>query len=391
MMKVGLQIFKSKTPKVENSACLNCGQPFTGNEKFCSYCGQKNTSEKLTFSIFINNLVSGFFSYDSRFWTTFILLLTKPGQVSKEYIKGKRARFVNPFQLYLNVSIVFFLILGISNRSNQVIIPFDDVVTANQKFDSLKQTNQKQIDSIINIAQEEVKSKTPNDTTSTKVITNIGEVFKLTQTKNIDSAKINRPYQYHIKKDSIGKLSLLNRFDDFQHFISNSPNLSPEQALDSLGYKKTFWNTFYYQQILNANLNVEQIKIDGGKQYVNKLFSYLSISLFVFLPIFTFFLMFLYFRRKYTYMEHLVFVFNTQTVFFLLLLIFYLLNFMVDMKNMSWIFMLLFLIYLYKALRNFYNQSRVKTIVKYFIVNAFYLFLGLIGGVIVAGISFVAG
>ena len=48
----------------------------------------------------------------------------------------------------------------------------------------------------------------------------------------------------------------------------------------------------------------------------------LSISLFIFLPIFTLFLMLLYIRRKYTYMEHLVFVFNTQTVFFLLLLIF---------------------------------------------------------------------
>ena len=139
------------------------------------------------------------------------------------------------------------------------------------------------------------------------------------------------------------------------------------------------------------NLNVEQMKIDGGKEYVNKFFSYLSISLFVFLPIFTFFLMFLYFRGKYTYMEHLVFVFNTQTVFFLLLLIFYLLNFLVDMENTAWVFILLFLLYLYKAMRNFYNQSRLKTILKYFIANSFYLFLGFIGLLIVAGISFVAG
>jgi len=390
-MKFGLRKFKSKIPKNENSECLNCGQPFTGSEKFCSFCGQKNTSKKLSLGVFINNLFSGFFSYDSRFWTTFIPLLTKPGQVSKQYIEGKRARFVNPFQLYLNVSIIFFLILGISNRGNESIIPFDDVVTVSQNLDSLKQTNQKEIDSIINNVQKEVAKQTPNDTTSTKVITNIGDVFKLTGTENIDSLITDKPYQYHIKKDTLGKISLINRFDDFQHFITDSPNLTTEEALDSLGYKKTFWNTFYYQQIANANLNVEQMKIDGGKQYVNKLFSYLSISLFVFLPIFTFFLMFLYFRRKYTYMEHLVFVFNTQTVFFLLLLIFYVLNFMVDMKNTAWVFIVIFLIYLYKALRNFYKQSRLKTIVKYFIVNAFYMFLAFIGLMIVAGISFVAG
>jgi len=64
---------------------------------------------------------------------------------------------------------------------------------------------------------------------------------------------------------------------------------------------------------------------------------------------------------------------------------------MVDMKNTAWMFMVVFLIYLYKALRNFYKQSRLKTIIKYIIVNAFYMFLGLIGLLIVAGISFVAG
>ena len=391
MMKYGLRIFKSKLPKVENSACLNCGQPFTGGEKFCSYCGQKNSSKKLTFGIFINNIVSGFFSYDSRFWNTFIPLLTKPGQVSKQYIEGKRARFVNPFQLYLNVSIIFFLILGISNRGNQGLIPYDDVVTATKNLDSLKQLNPQQIDSIIQSTQEEVAKKAPNDSTSTKIITNIGDVFKFSQTEITDSINTNKPFQYHIKKDTLGKISLINRFDDFQHFITDSPNLTSEEALDSLGYKKTFWNTFYYEQIAQANLSIEQIKNDGGKQYVNKVFSYLSISLFVFLPIFTFFLMFLYFRRKYTYMEHLVFVFNTQTVFFLLLLIFYLLNFVVDMENTAWMFVVVFLIYLYKALRNFYKQSRLKTIIKYIIVNAFYMFLGFIGLLIVAGISFVAG
>lgn len=390
-MKFGLRIFKSKTPKIENSACLNCGHPFTGSEKFCSYCGQKNSLKKLSLGDFVNNLFSGFFSYDSRFWTTFIPLLTKPGQVSKQYIEGKRARFVNPFQLYLNVSIIFFLILGISNRSNKSIIPFDDVVTATQDLDSLKNTNPQQIDSIVNSVREEIEKKSPNDSTSTEVIANIGDVFKLAQTENIDSLITDKPYQYHIQKDTLGRISLINRFDDFQHFITDSPNLTKEEALDSLGYEKTFWNTFYYQQIANANLNMEQMKIDGGKQYVNKLFSYLSISLFVFLPIFTFFLMLLYFRRKYTYMEHLVFVFNTQTVFFLLLLIFYVLNFMVDMKNTAWVFIVVFLIYLYKALRNFYKQSRIKTIVKYFIANAFYMFLAFIGLMIVAGISFVAG
>ncbi len=176
-MKFGLEIFKSKVKKPENEACLNCGQPFTGHEKFCSYCGQKNTSKKLSFGTFISNLFSGFLSYDSRFWTTFIPLLTSPGKVSKDYIEGKRARFVNPFQLYLNVSIIFFLVLGISNKMNDNLIPINKLENATKTVDSLKQSSQYQIDSIVKNAENKLKQKSSNDTTSAKIIANLWRCF----------------------------------------------------------------------------------------------------------------------------------------------------------------------------------------------------------------------
>ena len=382
-MKFGLQIFKSKVKKIENEACLNCGQPFSGHEKFCSYCGQKNTNKKLTFATFINNLVSGFFSYDSRFWSTFIPLLTKPGKVSKDYIEGKRARFVNPFQLYLNISIIFFLVLGISNRidSNN---SFLSKIIANEELDSIAKINPQQLDSIITNAKNKANTNFPNDSIKNNVVTNFGDVVQL-----VDK-EANKAYAYNIEADSVSKINFFGKINDFQHYHTKYPKLTANQALDSLGYENTFWNNFYYQEVITVNKNWEKSKSDGGKEYVNKLFSYLSISLFIFLPIFTLFLMLLYIRRKYTYMEHLVFVFNTQTVFFLLLLIFYLLNFMVNMENSAWVFMLLFIIYLYKAMRNFYNQSRLKTIVKYILLNSFYLFLAFFSFVIVAAISFVS-
>ena len=110
-MKLRLPKISKSNNNFKHLECLNCGHPFNGDEKFCPFCGQKNTSKKLSFSVFINNLFSGFLSYDSRFWRTFIPLLIKPGKVSREYIEGKRARFVNPFRFYLSVSIIFFLIL----------------------------------------------------------------------------------------------------------------------------------------------------------------------------------------------------------------------------------------------------------------------------------------
>ena len=387
-MKFNLIKFKPKNQQVRGLDCLNCGQPQTGNENFCSYCGQKNTIKKLSFGVFVNNIFSGFFSYDSRFWTTFIPLLTKPGKVSKQYIQGKRARFVNPFQLYLNVSIVFFIILGISNKVDDLKIPVDDMVNASKMTDSIKQEGQVKLDSIFKEAQKEIIVKNPNDSTSAKVIANIGDVFKLTETFEIEKEK--QPYQYQIKQNPNKPISSWNRINDFQHYYTEQPELSNEIALDSLGYEKTFWNKFYYQQVINGNKNYQKIQEDKGKEYVNKLLSYVSIALFIFLPVFTLFLMIIYWRKKFTYMEHLVFVFNTQTVFFLLLSIFLLIGFVVEIENVAGVFLLLFLIYLYKAMRNFYQQSRFKTIVKFILLNNYYLFLAFIGFVIVAVISFTA-
>jgi hypothetical protein len=364
--------------------CLNCGQPLAGNENYCSYCGQKNTTKKLSFGVFLNNIFSGFFSYDSRFWNTFIPLLTKPGKVSKDYIEGKRARFVNPFQLYLNVSIVFFLILGLSNKVDSIKFA-SDATEATKSIDSIVNLGRKQLDSLPTNAQQQVIDKIPADSTKVTTLAEVGKVFKLyeTETNQVKTDSLNT-----IKKDSTKWTSVASRLQLFYKFKKNNPDFTNEQMLDSLGFKNTFWNRFYSQQANSMHKNYTTLQEDGGKEYFKKLTSYISISLFIFLPIFTLFLKLLYIRRNYSYMEHLVFVFNTQTVFFLLLIIFYLCSFFVEMNNVGWVFTLLFLFYLYKALRYFYKQSRSKTIVKYILLNSYYMFLALVGFTIVAILSF---
>jgi hypothetical protein len=382
-MKFGLVKFKPK--QIKGLECLNCTQPLMGNENFCSYCGQKNTTKKLSFGVFLSNLFEGLFSYDSRFWRTFIPLLLRPGKVSKEFIEGKRAKFVNPFQMYLNVSVVFFLLLGITNKIDSDNNANNNFLESTKNLDSLAQIAPQKLDSVFTIAKDEVINAMPNDSTASNVVTNFGDVFKIIET---ESDKDSTEYIYHIKSDTTGSIGFFNKLNDFQHYHNEYPTYNNETGLDSLGYQKTFWNKFYYLQIIKANENFKQLRSDGGERYKNKLTSYISISLFIFLPIFTLFLKLLFIRRKFTYMEHLVFVFHTQTVFFLLLVIFYLLNFFIEMESVIGIFVILFLIYLYKALRLFYQQGRFKTFVKFILLNSYYMFLALVGFSIVAVLSF---
>ena len=387
-MKYGIKLFKRnelKLQELKGLECLNCEKPLEISDNFCSYCGQKNRIKLLSFGDFINNLFSGLFSYDSRFWKTFVPLLIRPGTVSKNYIHGKRARFVNPFQLYLNVSIVFFLIVGISNKIDSSNKIPENMLKFNSSVDSLSQLSEEKIDSIITEVNKQVEKRNPNDSILTTKYTDIGNVFNSIKTTPestdpdslISATTKNKPF--------------LGKIQKMQKFYTKFPELEAEQGLDSLGYKKSFWNKFYYQQIIAISKNYKQIVSDGGKNYVKKLTSYISIALFVFLPFFTLFLKLLYLRRKFSFMEHLVFVFHTQTVFFLLIIIFYLLDTIVDLSNVFWVFIVLFLLYLYKALRNFYEQGRFKTILKFILLNGFYTFLASVGFAIVAVLSFLIG
>jgi len=54
----------------------------------------------------------------------------------------------------------------------------------------------------------------------------------------------------------------------------------------------------------------------------------------------------------------------------------------------TWIFLTVFLLYLYKAMRNFYEQGRFKTIVKFILLNTSFFILAAIGGVIVSFLAF---
>ena len=133
--------------------------------------------------------------------------------------------------------------------------------------------------------------------------------------------------------------------------------------------------------------NLEQMENGNFTDIVKKILSYLSIGLFIFLPLFALSLKLFYIRKRMNYMEHLVFVFHTQTVFFLLLLISNIISSNSSYNN-AWIFLLLFLIYLFMAMRKFYQQGAFKTFVKFILLNCVYSSLGIIALVIISVIAF---
>lgn len=87
--------------------CKNCGG--IANSKFCPECGQ-NTSVGIPGLVdLVHDGFAAFFSYDAKVWRTLRVLMSQPGQLTLDYLDGKRACYLSPFQLFFWLEAIAFL------------------------------------------------------------------------------------------------------------------------------------------------------------------------------------------------------------------------------------------------------------------------------------------
>lgn len=99
---------RSKGPP-DTPNCLNCGTRLVG--EFCHECGQSGHSIRRPFWGLMGETLETFFSIDGRVALTLPNLLLKPGKITRDYLDGKRTRFIPAFRLYVLASLIFFIIM----------------------------------------------------------------------------------------------------------------------------------------------------------------------------------------------------------------------------------------------------------------------------------------
>ena len=92
--------------------CLNCGERVS--ERFCPACGQAVIDPNPTLREFAHEAAGEFLLWDGKLATTFRLLLAKPGELTREYLAGRRARYLSPLRLYLTCSVIFFALKALA-------------------------------------------------------------------------------------------------------------------------------------------------------------------------------------------------------------------------------------------------------------------------------------
>jgi len=104
--------------------CLNCDKALV--DSYCSGCGQKADTRRISFKNFLfNDVLHGTFSIERGMLFTAKQALLRPGTASREYISGKRKRYYNMFLLGL---FLFGLILFLRHFYAELAIAQGDTM-----------------------------------------------------------------------------------------------------------------------------------------------------------------------------------------------------------------------------------------------------------------------
>ncbi|WP_374273911.1 DUF3667 domain-containing protein [Brevundimonas sp.] len=92
-----------------HGVCSDCGHAVEGN--FCSNCGQPTHVHRSLLHL-VEELLHGVMHFDGRVWRTVPLLFINPGRLTREWIQGKRSRYVSPLALFLFTIFLMFFALS---------------------------------------------------------------------------------------------------------------------------------------------------------------------------------------------------------------------------------------------------------------------------------------
>ncbi len=90
--------------------CLNCGTSLAGSH--CHYCGQRADVHR-SFGAIGHDLVHAIFHFEGKIWNTLPLLAWRPGDLTRRYIHGERARFISPLALFLFAVFLTYAVLAV--------------------------------------------------------------------------------------------------------------------------------------------------------------------------------------------------------------------------------------------------------------------------------------
>lgn len=318
--------------------CLNCAHPLDISDRFCAFCGQKNFNGKLSLGMLIEEWLGSIISYDSRLWRSLRTLLFKPGKITREFLDGKRSSYTNPFRFMLSLSFIYFLLVSLGG--GLITLPED---SRDEAFEIPLQDT-------LSFGKYAKLWSTPSIGTENKESDSL--------VRYSDSLRLHREFG--------------DRVMDYGYFLTKDTLVTYEDINKKYRLEDTTSNNFAFR----IARSLHRISKDPSA-FINQFINRLPFLIFFFIPVFALFIWLLYSKKRYNYMDHLVFSFHLQSAFLLFLILGWALSKFITSLSAEIPAILIFAVYLFIALRRFYRQSRLLTLVKFTLLNIIFFNLAL--------------
>jgi hypothetical protein len=361
--------------------CLNCNAELHG--RYCHVCGQENIEPKETVWSLISHFFYDITHFDGKFFSTTKYLITRPGFLPKEYIEGRRARYLHPIRMYVFSSALFFLIFYSMFHFNMDrdkddkednddivnnigIVPLDSIRT--KILEEVKTNRQGPDSAVIENTPGGAKPYryTPKSKKADSVVKAITaqkeDTVEKTETAPVKKEKNNKRFNFNMINPD-------KKYKTIAQYDSAQKALSPDE-------RDNWLERLVKHREIELNERYKDDQKAMFKDLLEKFTHTFPYLLFVSLPLYAFYLKLLYWRRKqFLYVTHGIFLIYLYIFTFINLLVYFgmvKIRESMDWDWMGWIegaVLLYGVYYAYKAMRKFYGQGRGKTIVKFLILN----------------------
>jgi hypothetical protein len=306
--------------------CQNCDNVLRAADKYCSKCGQKRIEAKdLSFRHLFRESFLDYFHFDSKFFKTIGPLIFRPGMLTLEFLAGRRKRYVEPFKMFLVISVICFLVMAIDK-------PYWLQPSANKPAGSTQ---------IVTAGKDD---KTGND-----LHVQVGGLAQTMDSPDTMRAKVAR------------------------------------EGID--GYlDKKFPKAGKFEKILLKKY--VRLTLEGQKSLYEVMMHNASRMIFLLIPVTGLLLKLVFIRRKRLYFEHLIFSLHFHSFVFLIMLLTELFAFFfkVPLLILLGIFLIYFLFALKRFYAQGWGKTILKTaaLTLLYLIIALPLFFGLLAGVSMA-------
>ncbi len=402
----GVLALKDMGESPPRDTCANCEAPLVG--PYCSQCGQRAADRVIPLHEMTQEWMEDLFEFDVRIFRTLPTFFFKPGRLTKEYVQGRRVRYVRPLRLYLVASFILFTVLAFSDvatiegldGSSDASPPADLIATS----DTQGEADQTFTDDEISEAKRRASSQddvgmtvgaSGTEASSSRTVAPEKlrrELQALDSLDEADPATIDSIINAHVgtATETFTNETAQRRQGDTSSTADTLADGEPESSsfADEQQRRKVA-EEVTKDMTINLSFIQDDTERREAERYVKNRVAQTIIDpngfirgmidrapyvMFLLLPLFAFLLKLIYIRRRKLYVQHLIFALHIHAFIFLTFALStsLLVSELPSLQTIGGWLTLAPFIYVYIAMQHVYEQGWIKTGIKMVVLFALY-------------------